>query len=226
MPALFWRTSQLKELCTSACPVTPVRHVSGFVRNESGNVVLIFAALLLPLVAISIGAMDYGRANTARHHLQTAIDAGLSFAVKHALEDEVNMNAAFQRAFKANLPDAMKSAQATFHANMEGAQLEAEASLPVSAHVLGILNANRIVVAARGSTRITIPEQGVPSSKQLPGEAARPVEPSQEDIEATKSRIRALLGNQLPNEPFSTRDSVDPAEAERLAHEILQQLGQ
>ncbi|MGD9671042.1 MAG: TadE/TadG family type IV pilus assembly protein [Hyphomicrobiaceae bacterium] len=226
MPAKLCRAHLSAELLKPVHQILQWRPQGDFLRDECGNIVLIFAALLLPLVAVSIGALDYGRANAARHQLQTAINAGLSFAAKQSLENDVEMEAAFRRAFTANLPEAMRSASTTFHADTDGRLLEASASLPVSVHVLGVLNGNRMVVEANGAMNVAAPVLHAPSSKQPSPEFARPIEASRPDIEATEAQIRALLEAQLPREPMPYMDRIDPAEAERLARQILQQLGQ
>jgi Flp pilus assembly protein TadG len=48
--------------------------MNGFSRNERGAVALITAILLIPLVLVAAGGIDYGRAVQARQQLQAALD--------------------------------------------------------------------------------------------------------------------------------------------------------
>src|ERR1700674_5981838 len=51
------------------------RHLSAFREATSGNVAMIFALSLIPLIGIAGAAVDYSRGNSAKADMQAALDA-------------------------------------------------------------------------------------------------------------------------------------------------------
>lgn len=61
---------------TFACFVHRLRHAARlFRRNDSGNIAILFAVALVPILASVGAAVDYTRANTARSSMQAALDS-------------------------------------------------------------------------------------------------------------------------------------------------------
>src|SRR5665213_3652357 len=65
--------------------LTAFRQTAGkFRRSNSGNVALIFAVSLIPMLAATGSVVDYTRASMARSQLQDALDATALFLSKDA----------------------------------------------------------------------------------------------------------------------------------------------
>jgi len=58
--------------------------VAEFCRDRSGNIAVVFAFALVPIVLAAGGAVDYSRANSARTNMQGALDSTALFLVKNA----------------------------------------------------------------------------------------------------------------------------------------------
>jgi Flp pilus assembly protein TadG len=68
-----------KRLCGGACSAA-----QAFCADRSGNVALIFALLLIPIVAATGSAIDYSRANSVKGSMQGALDATALLLSKEA----------------------------------------------------------------------------------------------------------------------------------------------
>jgi Flp pilus assembly protein TadG len=65
--------------------------VRGFGRAEGGTVMFVFAAVLLPLMALVGGAIDYGRMQRAKGQLEAAADAAvLAAQMQYSLDKSVD----------------------------------------------------------------------------------------------------------------------------------------
>lgn len=199
-----------------------------FTADERGNIVLIFAVLIVPVLALSIGALDYGRMNGTRERLQHAIDAGLSFAARQIDSDDRDIEATFRGAFKANLDEPLRAALLTFHFDRNAMRLTARASVPVSVNVLGVVNGNRLMAEAEGSLSVARQAPPIAQLRERHPEAARRVEEARAQIDETRARIRAILGRDIDLDAVQLPDGVpqiEPGEAEHMMREVLRQIG-
>ena len=71
-------------------------------RDESGNVGIIFALMIIPILGITGLAVDYGRTITARSQLQNATDSAALAAVRLIGGSEQDRMLAAQKAFAVN----------------------------------------------------------------------------------------------------------------------------
>lgn len=179
-----------------------------------------FALVALPVVAISIGALDYNRASAIRQHLQSALDSGLSFAAAR-VGDEAAMESAFLGAFKASLPQSLREAEPTFHFDSQERRLEASAGARVPVHMVGLFSGNVLAVSATAELRL-------PETRAVAEAARRKNAPEvSRQTDEAESRVREALGRLLPpSDAVATGGQIDPAEIERMAQEILRRLGQ
>ena len=63
------------------------RSVARFRRAERGNVAVLFAITLVPMLGFVGGAIDYSRVNNARTAMQTALDTAALMISKDATSD-------------------------------------------------------------------------------------------------------------------------------------------
>jgi Flp pilus assembly protein TadG len=95
-------------------------------RDESGNVMIIMAAAIIPLLAIVGGATDMSRVYMAKTRLQSACDAGV-LAGRRAIPGTVYTQAARDRAqniFNFNFPDGAMTAENIVFTTQANATLE------------------------------------------------------------------------------------------------------
>lgn len=198
------------------------RLVQRFGQNERGNVLLMFAALVVPLTALSIGALDYGRANGVKRELQTALDAGLSFAQSRLDAEDSVVESAFQQAFKANVAPELRGTAVTLSIDRRAHRLEASAETNVPVHVIGVLSGNQITIEARAAVNAGAPKAPIAELKRRAPEVAREVEDAQAQI---RSAMRRLLP---PSDAVGSGggqiEEIDPEQIKRLAEDILQRL--
>lgn len=200
-----------------------------FSHNARGNVNLMFALLLVPLVVLTITALDYGHANSTRRQLQLALDAGLGFAANSLGSDDQEVKSAFHQAFKANLPPELRATPVSLVVNREEGKLAASANTHVAANLAGYLRDNRIEIAASSEYRIPRPPTMGEAIKRLQRDGRRHAADPQTLRQEEQSRLRETLQRHFPQlERFASEDfgepQIDQAEAERLARRILEQL--
>jgi Flp pilus assembly protein TadG len=95
-------------------------------RDESGNVMIIMAAAIIPILAIVGGATDMSRIYMAKTRLQSACDAGV-LAGRRAIPGTVYTQAARDRAqniFNFNFPDGAMTAENIVFTTQANATLE------------------------------------------------------------------------------------------------------
>src|SRR5690554_1660226 len=77
-----------------------------FARNDKGNVAILFAVALIPLIGVVGMAIDYSRTNAAKTRLQNALDStALAMAFEPADLSDADLQARAMQIFTANFPD-------------------------------------------------------------------------------------------------------------------------
>ena len=94
-----------------------LRRLSRFAHDKSGNIAVIFALSLVPLVSVVGCAVDYSRANQLRSKLQSAIDAA---SVGSVSKTSPGFNAAGAMTGDGPIPAGVTDATNIFNANMSG----------------------------------------------------------------------------------------------------------
>ena len=101
------------------------RKLAVLARCDRGNVAIIFALALIPLIGLTGAAIDYSRAATARTAMQTALDAAaLILSKKAQLLPDADLDKEALAVFKANFhyPDVKNpTVNATFSTTPSGA---------------------------------------------------------------------------------------------------------
>lgn len=115
-------------------PLQRFRHGTGtFRRDEKGTIAILFALTSFVVMALVGGAVDYGRAVTARDQMQNAIDSAV-LAAARAWQTEKSLEIAEQKAteyYQNNKPKGVDSAVSSFTADMgrNAISMKATASL-------------------------------------------------------------------------------------------------
>jgi Flp pilus assembly protein TadG len=128
--------------------------LSRFTRDARGNVALLFALTLIPLL-IGVGvAVDYGRALIVRERLQDAADAaGLAIGSWVGLtKDEMKVKA--QQYFDANYPAAILGTVGAVNVSVEGSDIKVDVSGQVPTTFMQLANINTVDVGASATIAV------------------------------------------------------------------------
>lgn len=136
-----------------------VHHLRQKIRHlwnaEDGNVAIIFAVTLIPLVGMTGGAIDYSRASAARTKMQAALDATALAMSKEAasLSSEglsKKADAYFAAAFGSS--DVKNVKITTSYTNTGGAAVTVTGAGSVNTNFLGILGIDAIPIGSSAKT--------------------------------------------------------------------------
>ena len=93
---------------------------ASFGASQSGNVAMIFGLMLVPLLTVSGGAIDYGRAVSLKSRLQGIVDASANAGARLPATANRNREEAVLGVFNANIAGT----------ELAGAQPQVQASFP------------------------------------------------------------------------------------------------
>lgn len=176
--------------------------LTGFVDDTRGATAILFALLAVPVLGLSMAAIDYGRAQTAKNLFQDAADAATTAGAKMLGEPHDVVEGAIRAYLKANLPADHKSVEfaVTFADDDKSVSVKINDTVPTT--ILGIVGVKQFDVAieSTGSRPDPLPSVTAPShsvAPEIPLPLAqlpilnRPPEP--EDMRKAEQQVRAVL---------------------------------
>ncbi len=151
------------------------RLLATFRRRDEGNVAIIFALVMIPVIGIAATAIDYGRASKTRSILERAADAAAIEAASDLFRDETLIRDEIRHNLDSNLPAELKGIPFKMHIPSDRGSVEVtmETSIKTSlAAILGVMKldiaigakANRVENPGHGKIS---PEVAVEMEKQL-----------------------------------------------------------
>src|SRR5215204_1186558 len=118
-----------------------------FRNADQGNVGMVFALSLLPVVGMAGGALDYTRATTTRQKLQAATDmAALGAATANSVSSDAQRIALAQSLFKAN-----DTSGATVSASAAGDKVTVVADARVKTTLMSVMQVSEIALSVRST---------------------------------------------------------------------------
>ena len=144
-----------------------------FRAAEEGNVAVIFAIALIPVMGAMGAAVDYSRASATQSAVQAALDVALLAGAKDGSSSWQTIAA---NVFKSNLGSRFASLPTPAFAKDSGTLYAGSVSTTVATSVLGVLGINSVSVSARGkataadadnSCILTLDHNGAPSNVSL-----------------------------------------------------------
>jgi Flp pilus assembly protein TadG len=118
-----------------------------FRNADQGNVGMVFALSLLPVVGMAGGALDYTRATTTRQKLQAATDmAALGAATANSVSSDAQRIALAQSLFKAN-----DTSGATVSASVAGDKVTVVADARVKTTLMSVMQVSEIGLSVRST---------------------------------------------------------------------------
>lgn len=222
----------------------------GFGQDDRGTTAILFALLLVPMLGIVFGGIDYSRAMSVQNQLQTAADAAATSAASRLYEGPVKAEAAFKAAFNANLPEDLKDQPYELNISGNGKMLAVELAASVPTTMVALLGLTKLDVAVSATAKRPEPSLLARSAKggnvldALPNNAdgarARadieramhaagipaPKAPDQKEIAEANRQIREAMQSMGVSGNLAVNGEMpDPAELERMQRIITQELG-
>ena len=114
-----------------------------FANDRRGNIAMMFALALPPLLLTTLGAIDIARVSTVHVKLQDALDAATLAAARSRHTDNINIQEVGYAALRANLPSrddvTLDAAKTTFTLNAATGTVAGDASVNVKTLVANIV---------------------------------------------------------------------------------------
>ena len=114
-----------------------------FANDRRGNIAMMFALALPPLLLTTLGAIDIARVSTVHVKLQDALDAATLAAARSRHTDNINIQEVGYAALRANLPSrddvTLDAAKTTFSLNAATGTVAGDASVNVKTLVANIV---------------------------------------------------------------------------------------
>ncbi len=210
--------------------------------HQGGNVAIIFAAIMLPVMGIIAAAIDYGRAGKVRDTLQAATSAAAQAASAHLGADNTLVEKEALSVLRANLPKDLHDLPIDVTIPNDRKSVSVSMATTVPTTLMAIMGKSEIPVEALGfSRRIdvavmpTLPP-GLPVatpgavedavedalrqfSARSPGRhRSVPVAPSPEEMEAFVRRLQSEVGRL--EQRFGSRGPAPNADMQELVRQL------
>ena len=127
-----------------------------FARAREGNVAVLFAIALIPVVAATGAAVDFSRANSVKADLQAALDATALMLSKEAASDTYNQLQTNALAyFKANFnrPGTENIGISATYSSTAGSSLVVNGSVSVPTDFMSVLGYNAVTVTSSSTAQ-------------------------------------------------------------------------
>lgn len=129
------------------------RRLTRSMRDERGNVAMIFAAVLVPVIGIVSAAVDYGLASRVRSTLQAAASAAAQAGSAHLGEDRRIIEAKVAGMLKVNLPPDLARLPYTVKIANDLTSVEVVMEATVPTMLMGVMGVSELNVEASGYAR-------------------------------------------------------------------------
>lgn len=190
--------------------------LAGFSRDDRGTVAIIFALVLVPLLAIVSLAIDYGRALKVNSQLYSAADAATAALLHKLPANGTDLTPFVRMQLDANLPDHLKDLPFELVVSEEKRTVELSLNTDVPTALMGIVGVKKLEVAV--VSRQIIPK--APSlSAGLPGFGKG----TQSDIHAAEQVMRRAASS-LGSGGSAAVPTPAPEDIKKLSEQLNKQL--
>ncbi|MFM9940683.1 MAG: TadE/TadG family type IV pilus assembly protein [Hyphomicrobiaceae bacterium] len=163
-----------------------------FAANERGNVAVIFAAVMIPVIAVVATALDYGRASKVRDQIAHAAEAAAQAASTNLDLDRDRLTKLVRTQLNANLPQDLKDLPFEMAIPSDKKSIEISLATEVPTSLMGLVGIPELSVGASGFSRRPLPK--------LPGDAEQPaIARSPEPSQGVRELWRSLFGGAGPD---------------------------
>lgn len=130
-------------------------------RDEGGAIAIMFALLLLPMLGLTLTAIDYGRAIRLESRLQTAVDSATSAAVHKIVLGPAEVQATARQHLDQQLPDDLKGMPFELSIDEKQGSVDVRVETTIQTSLIGLLGLSQFTVraasqahAARASNKV------------------------------------------------------------------------
>lgn len=116
--------------------------------DERGAIAILFAVLLLPMLGMTLTAIDYGRAIRLESHLQQAVDSAAAAAVHKLGQDYSVVQAAARQHLDSELPSDLKGMDFTLQIGPQNKFVDIGVESSVATSMIGLLGLKKFTVRA------------------------------------------------------------------------------
>lgn len=134
-------------------------------RNEEGSIAILFALMLVPLLGITMIAIDYGRASNVEARLQAAADAAARAGALRLGQPHDLVREAVRLNLDENLPKSLKGVPFSLDIGLNDERLSLTISKAVPTSISGLFGANKIDVAVKSDAERPAPPASAPGSE-------------------------------------------------------------
>lgn len=193
------------------------------VADESGAIAILFALLLMPMLGMTLTAIDYGRAVRLESHLQQAVDGAAAAAVHKLGQDYAVVQSTARQHLDSQLPDHLKGMDFSLEIAPQNKAVEVriESSIPTS--LIGLLGLDKFTVRASSKAYA---ERTIRRTKSIAGDA--PAGMDRDVARALEEITRQTGGRGSVEQPTAEQqEEIRRAaeEADRLIRDALSRLG-
>lgn len=131
------------------------RQLGRFRSDQDGAVVFLFALSLLPMLAVTGGAVDYGLASSKKVRLQSALDAATLSATRSitSTSTSAQITETIRSHLRANF-DSSAAVSLSVNVDVPGRSIIASATLQHPTNMLPIIGINNITIGADSSSNL------------------------------------------------------------------------
>ncbi len=126
-------------------------------RDEGGAIAILFAVLLLPMLGLTLTAIDYGRAIRLESRLQSAVDSATSAAVRKIALGPAEVEATARQYLDQQLPDDLKGMAFELTVDSKQGVVDVRVETTISTSLIGLLRFDKFTVRAASQARVAEP---------------------------------------------------------------------
>ena len=144
-----------------------------FASDRGGNVAMIFALVLVPIIGVVSLSIDYGRALKTKSLIYNAADAALHGNLAAILLDRDELQRRVRISFDANLPEDLRGLPINLLVNEQARTIQLSTATVVPTAIMALIGVDRMDVAVTSTVRWPEPKNS-PSINPGPMLAGRP----------------------------------------------------
>lgn len=229
------------------------KSLSSFAGNERGTIAVLFALLLVPMLGIVFGGIDYSRAMSVQGQLQTAADAAAVSAASRLIEGKAEAKGAFEASFRANLPEDLRDHPYELKIDGDDKTLKVEIAASVPTTLVAIMGVSKLDVTAAATAKRPEPQifanrktggdplAGLPQGaagaqarakieqamrRNGMGGLQAPKLPDQQEIEDARRKLEsAMRAAGVPADIARNVEMPDPEQLKEMQRMIARELG-
>lgn len=151
---------------------------SHFASDERGVIAILFALLLMPLLAVIGLGIDYGRTTRDQNCLQSAADVAVEAGLQQLARESADAEQTAEKQFRANLPKHLLGVPVLISTTDGKRGIKVEAQADIATPIWSIVGRKSVVVAVKAAGRLPeIEDIAARAARKPPAQAAETKRP-------------------------------------------------